>query len=549
MVAHVGGSPLHAASTVRKSVESFGDVRRSEDVSRGVSVIFHPANRPRCTGRHRLQVRLTEVGEDSQISGRHSQCLVERLTRCGHRIDDAEILRRSGSRVRPVIKSSRATLIGSARGARKSAPDVATNRVGSREDRIVLCGGNNQIAGQCDFESATQCVSLDCGNQRRVSLTPNDAVLTTARHAKVGSLTDIGAGAKDVGCSGDDADPQRGSSSRRFSAASMPSAVSRLIALRRSSRSILNDENAVVAFCGNSRHNWTVVHLSKGSYVNWRDRHWTHSGLWRRLCPEAEKGRFQDMISKREQNKRDTNDRLLSAVPSSLLGARVCQHDRRRYRRAGRSVAGHLLQLFSGQGLRFSKRCTVIIWISLRHWWTAHGVRRCHRRIGSSRIFEDFALQAVKHPRYLRMVTTELERDFAASGAGAAHDHRFHVELLRIVTAGIEAGEVRSDYPPLFLAQMIGGVRTERWSASGGKTPTTTWSANSIVVPGMSRKASLLAESTQDVVPARCGHYQWAASAGRSPKDSSRQLCVAGQMAKQTLLEQAVEDSRTSPAG
>lgn len=62
------------------------------------------------------------------------------------------------------------------------------------------------------------------------------------------------------------------------------------------------------------------------------------------------------------------------------------------------------------------------------------------------------------HPRYLRMVTAELERDFASSGAGAAHDHRFHVELLRIVTAGIEAGEVRSDYPPLFLAQMIGGT-------------------------------------------------------------------------------------------
>lgn len=165
----------------------------------------------------------------------------------------------------------------------------------------------------------------------------------------------------------------------------------------------------------------------------------------------------KDMVSKREQNKRDTNDRLLSAsrVLFSAQGfASTTVDDIAERAEVSRAT---FFNYFQGKDAVLE---------ALHSDHLDQLASKVDKLMGTPmsttdrivKLFEDFALQSVKHPRYLRMVTTELERDLAASGAGAAHDKRFHVELLRIVTAGLEAGEVRADYPPLFLAQMIGGV-------------------------------------------------------------------------------------------
>ncbi len=73
-----------------------------------------------------FRLRLTEVGEDSQISAAITSASSSALPGAVTALTTPRSFARSGSSVRPVIKSSRATLIGSARGARKSAPDVAT---------------------------------------------------------------------------------------------------------------------------------------------------------------------------------------------------------------------------------------------------------------------------------------------------------------------------------------------------------------------------------------------------------------------------------------
>lgn len=163
------------------------------------------------------------------------------------------------------------------------------------------------------------------------------------------------------------------------------------------------------------------------------------------------------MISKREQNKRDTNERLLAAarmlfsakgfanttIEDIVVRAEVSRATFFNYFQGKDAVLEALhsdhLDQFAALVDRLMETPMPTV-----------------DRIAA--IFEDFAVQAVKHPRYQRMVTTELERDFVASSAGASHDKRFNLELLRIVTAGLGADEIRTDYPPLFLAQMIGGV-------------------------------------------------------------------------------------------
>ncbi|PTR24938.1 TetR family transcriptional regulator [Rhodococcus sp. OK519] len=73
-------------------------------------------------------------------------------------------------------------------------------------------------------------------------------------------------------------------------------------------------------------------------------------------------------------------------------------------------------------------------------------------------LFADFVHATEELPGYLRAVTGELERDLASPEISVERTERFTAELLRILEPGIERGEVRSDYPPRFLAQMIAAV-------------------------------------------------------------------------------------------
>ncbi len=73
-------------------------------------------------------------------------------------------------------------------------------------------------------------------------------------------------------------------------------------------------------------------------------------------------------------------------------------------------------------------------------------------------LFDDFVRATGNVPGYLQAVTGELERDLASPQISAERTDRFDQEILRLLTPGIESGEVRTDYPPQFLARMVAAV-------------------------------------------------------------------------------------------
>jgi AcrR family transcriptional regulator len=81
-------------------------------------------------------------------------------------------------------------------------------------------------------------------------------------------------------------------------------------------------------------------------------------------------------------------------------------------------------------------------------------------------VFSDFAQETRKIPGYLRALTGELEKDLATIEITTERTTGFENELLRLLAPGVERGEVRTDYPLPFLAQMIGAVylsSVRRW--------------------------------------------------------------------------------------
>ncbi|QBJ96196.1 TetR/AcrR family transcriptional regulator [Rhodococcus sp. ABRD24] len=73
-------------------------------------------------------------------------------------------------------------------------------------------------------------------------------------------------------------------------------------------------------------------------------------------------------------------------------------------------------------------------------------------------LFEDFVQTAVELPGYLRAVTGELDRDLTTPEISIERTERFNEEILRILESGIARGEIRTDYPPLFLARMVAAI-------------------------------------------------------------------------------------------
>lgn len=73
-------------------------------------------------------------------------------------------------------------------------------------------------------------------------------------------------------------------------------------------------------------------------------------------------------------------------------------------------------------------------------------------------VFDDFARESRRHSEYMRAFTGEIERDLVTPSTSAERTRQFEDQMLRILEPGIERGEVRTDYPLPFLAQMVGAV-------------------------------------------------------------------------------------------
>lgn len=73
-------------------------------------------------------------------------------------------------------------------------------------------------------------------------------------------------------------------------------------------------------------------------------------------------------------------------------------------------------------------------------------------------VFADFARESRRHPGYMRAVTGELERDLATPETSGDRTQLFDEQMQRLLAPGLERGEVRTDHPLPFLAQMVGAV-------------------------------------------------------------------------------------------
>ncbi|WP_067180570.1 TetR/AcrR family transcriptional regulator [Microtetraspora niveoalba] len=74
------------------------------------------------------------------------------------------------------------------------------------------------------------------------------------------------------------------------------------------------------------------------------------------------------------------------------------------------------------------------------------------------RVFEAVVRSTERHPGYLEVVTAELEPDLARPEVSAPRNAMFHAQLRRLVDAGLDQGDVRTDHDPELLTEMIGAV-------------------------------------------------------------------------------------------
>jgi len=70
-------------------------------------------------------------------------------------------------------------------------------------------------------------------------------------------------------------------------------------------------------------------------------------------------------------------------------------------------------------------------------------------------IFTDFVQESAAHPDYMRTVTGEIERISSTAGVLPERSQLFTSQVRRVIEAGVERGDVRTDHPPKFLAQMV----------------------------------------------------------------------------------------------
>lgn len=162
-------------------------------------------------------------------------------------------------------------------------------------------------------------------------------------------------------------------------------------------------------------------------------------------------------LGRRERNKRQTRGRLLDAA-SELFAAQGV---------VGTTVEdiADLAEVSRATFFNyFPSKDELLAALHARHMDLMAGVidgllsqdlTTAERIIG---LFADFVHATEELPGYLRAVTGELERHLVSPEISNERTERFHDELMRILEPGIERGDVRTDYPPRFLAQMIAAV-------------------------------------------------------------------------------------------
>ncbi|GAA2720147.1 TetR/AcrR family transcriptional regulator [Actinocorallia aurantiaca] len=162
------------------------------------------------------------------------------------------------------------------------------------------------------------------------------------------------------------------------------------------------------------------------------------------------------MTGRREQNRRETRTRVLDAARRLFLERGVEGTTAAELASAARISRATFFNYFSTKD-----DLLTALWEeqvgNLGALITQALARPAPTRERVLLLFTDLVDAVDRRPGYLAMVTFELERA-GSQEATAVRSALFHEQLRRIVDAGLRQGDVRTDYGPALLTEMIGAV-------------------------------------------------------------------------------------------
>ncbi|WP_430334608.1 TetR/AcrR family transcriptional regulator [Rhodococcus sp. ACT016] len=165
----------------------------------------------------------------------------------------------------------------------------------------------------------------------------------------------------------------------------------------------------------------------------------------------------REIISRREERKRRTRERLLDAGRTLFSERGFDQTTIDDIVAAAHVSRGTFFNYFDNKDavlaalhrVHMDKLPAIIDDLLARELTTAERIQA---------LFDDVVDAAVTLEKYFRATTRELDRDLATPAISAARTERFIVAFGRVLEAGVARGEVRVDYPLRFLSQMVTAV-------------------------------------------------------------------------------------------
>ncbi|MEO9329034.1 TetR/AcrR family transcriptional regulator [Gordonia aurantiaca] len=161
-------------------------------------------------------------------------------------------------------------------------------------------------------------------------------------------------------------------------------------------------------------------------------------------------------IGRRQQNKLETRRRLLAAA-RELLGARGADATVEEIAERAEVSRATFFNYFPSKDDLIAALYGELmgLFAQVVDRMLAQPISTYERVVG---VFTDFARSSIDQPEYMRVVTGEIERIYAASESQSELSHLFTVEVRRLIEPGLAQGDVRTDHPVDFLARMVGAI-------------------------------------------------------------------------------------------
>ncbi|WP_232715243.1 TetR/AcrR family transcriptional regulator [Gordonia metallireducens] len=160
-------------------------------------------------------------------------------------------------------------------------------------------------------------------------------------------------------------------------------------------------------------------------------------------------------VGRREKNKQQTRDRLLTAA-RELLGTRGTDATVEEIAERAEVSRATFFNYFPSKDDLVGALYVELMGLFSRvvDSMLRQPLSTYDRVVG---VFIDFAQTSEADPDYMRVVTGEIERIYSAS-ENPERSHLFTAQVRRLIDAGLEQGDVRTDHPVEFLAQMVAAI-------------------------------------------------------------------------------------------